>query len=89
MVLCIFACILGFLFLLYRIHDKSAESEAVLNALASEARTGVPVEVMEVVPSDWESWKSYYGRAQAVRTQEVTPFAGIRGEVNPLGEPSQ
>ena len=74
LVSCVLVCVLGAMFLLYRIHLKHVEAEAVLNTLVSEVRTGVPVDVMEIVPSDWESWKSYYGRARATRMQEVTSY---------------
>ncbi|MDR3075794.1 MAG: efflux RND transporter periplasmic adaptor subunit [Synergistaceae bacterium] len=34
----------------------------------------MPVGVARAVPSDWDTWRSYYGIAQAVRTQDVTSY---------------
>jgi membrane fusion protein (multidrug efflux system) len=33
-----------------------------------------PVEVMRILPSDWEVWKSCYGQARAAQTTDVTSF---------------
>jgi RND family efflux transporter MFP subunit len=31
-----------------------------------------PVEVLRILPSDWELWKSYYGEARSVKTMDAT-----------------
>ena len=56
------------------VNAKLSEDAANLKSLEAAEKISYPVTTMRLEPGQWESWRSYYGQAKAVRTQDVTTF---------------
>ena len=56
------------------VNARLSQDEANLKSLEAAEKISFPVTTTVLKPGSWESWRSYYGQAKAVRTQDVTTF---------------
>ena len=64
----------GVLVLVLQIGRTAAETEKNLRTMRNESTSPLPVQAMEIVPSTWEQWKSYYGQVQSTKKQNVSSY---------------
>jgi len=64
----------GAVILWTEVNAKLEQAAANIKALEITHETAIPVTVTVLSPQTWETWKSYYGKAKAVRTHEVISF---------------
>lgn len=53
---------------------KLNQAEANLRSLENEGADVYPVEIQVLEPTNWETWRSYYGQAKSAHTQNVTTY---------------
>ena len=56
------------------VNARLSQDAANLKSLEAAEKIGFPVTTTVLKPGSWESWRSYYGQAKAVHTQDVTTF---------------
>ena len=56
------------------VNARLSQNKANLKSLKTTKKISFPVTTTVLKPNSWESWRSYYGQAKAVRTQDVTTF---------------
>ena len=64
----------GVVLLWTEVNKKLELAAANIKALEITHETVHPVTVVSLTPQTWETWKSYYGQAKAVRTHEITSY---------------
>ncbi|MDR1915107.1 MAG: efflux RND transporter periplasmic adaptor subunit [Synergistaceae bacterium] len=58
----------------FQIIHRKEKYGAAIELMENEVRAAKPVEVMKIVSSDWEVWRSYYGRVRSAKTMRVVSF---------------
>ena len=58
----------------FQVMARLRQAEANLRSLETTTETIYPVTTEIVRTSDWEVWRSYYGQAKSVHTQNVTTY---------------
>ena len=56
------------------VNARLSQDAANLKSLEAAEKISFPVTTTVLEPGPWESWRSYYGQAKAVHTQDVTTF---------------
>jgi len=64
----------GTVMLCVEVNIKLKHAAANIKALEITHETVFPVSAATLSPQAWETWKSYYGQAKAVRTHEITSY---------------
>lgn len=64
----------GIVMLGLRVQARLNEAAANVESLARTEEIRYPVTFSPVIPTTWESWRSYYGQSRAARTQDVTSW---------------
>jgi RND family efflux transporter MFP subunit len=64
----------GVALLWIEVNIKLEQAAANIKTLEITHETVFPVTATTLIPQAWETWKSYYGQAKAVRTHEITSY---------------
>jgi len=64
----------GATLLWFEVNIKLNQAAANIKALESTSEPILPISAATLSPQTWETWKSYYGQAKAVRTHEITSY---------------
>ena len=64
---------LGFL-VSTQVRARLSQAEANLRSLETQTETIYPVETETLKTTDWDTWRSYYGQAKSVHTQNITTY---------------
>lgn len=64
----------GVVMLAFQVRAKVNEAAANVASLEVSEEPKIPVTLQTLSPTNWESWRSYYGQAKASRTHDITSY---------------